>query len=434
MLEDGVVLEDGSRLKTVAEDSVNLDEADKKSFVDQDSVESNSNSEVVRRTLSVESITNRRKKGSSMILNWLTNPENKIMYQGRSIDSRIFRSHSAVESRPLSHFTKSARFHSLRELENNSRNSARNGLSQRKGWICELELTRDSRAEITCSNIPVMTKDHIDADVYGRPQTVNREEIRGVTGRDCFPCETGQFASLQSDTMDENELSLDFKELNLNADIFENATSPTTDFRDHISAKSYNSLPNYGRTPQVKLRRMNSDALFYKGGYRNYDKRRSFESRKRRNRLSFQLRDLVEKDPLRESIDSGIQSIDSESSSELEVNSQRVINNIGKIFTCGDLQLIRELAECGFDFNAKDSSGNSALHYAALRGSEKIITEILEHGGNVWVRNNDNQLPVELASNMNVRMLLSGVTLFYRGQYSNEIESRLTSKQMSFEL
>lgn len=389
-----------------------------------------------RRTLSIENLANRKKERSSVILDWLTNPDNKFMYQGRSIDSRIFRSHSAIESRSLSTFAKNARFHSLRDQEMGWREGIKIGLSKRKGWICELKTSRDQGTYFTWSEVPAMTSSAFTCTAgNGNQHNPSRQARSANQNIHHDSDEITRLSRQSSDAVDFiSELSADVCDLRLDKGNCDSVDIADMAFPTRKSVANSKSLPmSYGRSQEVKLRRMNSDAMFYKGGCNHCEKRRSFSSHRRRSRLSFRLRDLVSRDGSKESLDTGIHSLSS-SKEGGDVNSHDIVENIDKIFTYGDLWLIRELAECGFDFNAKDGSGNCALHYAALRGSEMIVREILDNGGNVWVRNNRNQLPVEMASNMNARMLLSGVTLFYRGQYSNEIESRLTSKKMSFEL
>lgn len=437
IMEDEPIFENENSLKTVKENRP-VGDSFSSTLIDEisaGSAERNADDEscrtenvMFRRTLSVEKLAKGKKKRSSVILDWLTNPENNLMYEGRSIDSRIFRSHSAVESRNFGNFAKNTRYHSLREQEKDGRIPLNVSAVQHE-WISEPEIgARDLDADFTCAKQPVMTK-----AVDKNPACINPQTSKTESKQDTDYVEfEKEFNDRIYNAMDvAGELSTDLNHLSLDNNMYDRTRGLA--FHTHHKAKNCNSLPSYGRLKEVKLRRLNSDAMFYKG--RNYDKRKSFEFRRRKNRLSFQLRNLFDKNRSRESLDTGTSSAESdESSSSYEVNSSDFVKNIEKIITHGDLRLIHELAECGFDFNAKDSAGNSALHYAALRGNEKIISEILENGGNVWVRNNENQLPVELASNINVRMLLSGVTLFYRGQYSHETESRLTSKQMCFEL
>ncbi len=197
-------------------------------------------------------------------------------------------------------------------------------------------------------------------------------------------------------------------------------------FRHDNSQSVTQSLPSLTKSKRRgKLRRINSDALFYKDTYRDGDdKQRKKKYGKRGKSLSFQLNSIIDEDA----------SIGKQKFSILDINTEKLLSKLNEVILRGDVTQVRELADHGFDFNAKDNKGNCALHYAALRGSEDIINEILDHGGSVWIRNSDNQLPVELASNMNVRMLLSRVTLFYKERNAGQVESHLMSKGMSFEL
>ncbi|XP_065051051.1 uncharacterized protein LOC135680793 [Rhopilema esculentum] len=380
----------------------------------------------IRKRLSVEDITNRNENRSSLIFDWLTDPENKVMFQGRNIDSRIFRSHSAVQNRPVCNIIKSNRSHSLRQEAKEDKTCLGNSSVFRED-SCTSECTMCQRTREVDKEIqprfvegPALTTENriTNLQVSSPKRDLDVNDLKNSSS-------TEEARSPVDDV--KMDISTEFGKLNLS---YENSCN------EHKPISVCKSLPGYsGLSKKRMLQRMNSDAFFYKDMVRDCDglsyerKTRSCSSRKRRNRLSLRLRDLVDSSShytgSTKTQDSGL---------IVDVNSKEFINNIEKIFSLCDLQQIQELAECGFDFNVRDSAGNCALHYAALRGSEKIITKILENGGNVWARNNRNQLPVELASNINVRMLLSGVTLFYRGQYSKEIENRLTSKAMSFEL
>ncbi|CAD8093988.1 unnamed protein product [Paramecium sonneborni] len=47
--------------------------------------------------------------------------------------------------------------------------------------------------------------------------------------------------------------------------------------------------------------------------------------------------------------------------------------------------------------NVKDSQGNTPLHIAANNGSYKLIRKLIQRGGSISVKNNNNQLPMDLA-------------------------------------
>jgi ankyrin repeat protein len=46
---------------------------------------------------------------------------------------------------------------------------------------------------------------------------------------------------------------------------------------------------------------------------------------------------------------------------------------------------------------AKDSSGNTLLHYAAKEGNLDLIELLIKEGADIDAKNNDNKIPFELA-------------------------------------
>ena len=408
------------------------------------------------RRLSLDNLTSRTPNRSSQILNWLKNPENQFMFQDKGTEGHIFRSHSAVQNRP--NFAKATRYYSLREQGRDCCVSEISALfedcSAAVNESCHLtdktvsaDDVDDKEASETSNERNALNLNTSgDSDLHKR--SVERAN-QGIFIENPDDLSLGETDEQQNGSRDsefvpkqrhdekvskQDASAMSFKMENLNLSMGWDAS-----FQDHQSITSSNSLPNYGRSKREgKLRRINSDALFYKAVFRNSDRRNTFGFRKRQSRLSIKLRDLVDANRGMSSQDTGIDSLESNSleslTENIDVNSKEFIDNIERIVLHGDVQHIRELADCGFDFNMRDKKGNCGLHYAAERGNEKIVTEILENGGSVWVRNTKNQLPVDLASNINVLMLLSGATMFFRGQYKHEIETRLVSKGMSFEL
>ena len=410
------------------------------------------------RRLSLDNLTSRTPNRSSQILNWLKNPENQFMFQDKGTEGHIFRSHSAVQNRP--NFAKATRYYSLREQGRDCKecvseisalfencNAAVNESSHLTDKPVSADAVDDKVASETSNERNALNlKTSGDSDFHKRSVGLASEEIFIENFDDSSLGETDdqQNGSCYSDFVqkqrhDEKESKQDASEISFKMENLNLSMGWDASFQDHRSITSSNSLPNYGKSKREgTLRRINSDALFYKGVFRNSDRRNTFGFRKRQSRLSIKLRDLVDASRGMSSQDTGIDSLESNSqepfTENIDVNSKEFIDNIERIVLHGDVQDIRELADCGYDFNVKDRKGNCGLHYAAERGSEKIVTEILENGGSVWVRNTKNQLPVDLASNINVLMLLSGATMFFRGQYKHEIETRLFSKGMSFEL
>ena len=83
-----------------------------------------------------------------------------------------------------------------------------------------------------------------------------------------------------------------------------------------------------------------------------------------------------------------------------------------------------------FDINDTDARGNSCLHHASSKGDISTIKYLLEHGGDVWVTNDDQRLPVDLATDFQTAKLLSAATLFYSEQHLQRTERNIikTSK------
>ncbi|XP_047139746.1 putative uncharacterized protein DDB_G0282499 [Hydra vulgaris] len=62
---------------------------------------------------------------------------------------------------------------------------------------------------------------------------------------------------------------------------------------------------------------------------------------------------------------------------------------------------------------AVDENGNSCLHIAAMNCDISAIKYILRNGGNVFQKNNNNLLPIDMAGDFQTASLFSSVMLFY---------------------
>ncbi|XP_057302933.1 uncharacterized protein LOC130637714 [Hydractinia symbiolongicarpus] len=82
----------------------------------------------------------------------------------------------------------------------------------------------------------------------------------------------------------------------------------------------------------------------------------------------------------------------------------------------------------GFDIDVVDDSGNSCLHHASSNGDVTTIIHLLNRGGNVWKRNKNNLLPVDVALNFQTAKLLSQATLFYSNPNHIDRNIATTSK------
>ncbi len=58
---------------------------------------------------------------------------------------------------------------------------------------------------------------------------------------------------------------------------------------------------------------------------------------------------------------------------------------------------IRSLLEHGADVNAvQKKTGNTALHYAAMRGADDVVALLVQFGADGSIRNAEGKLPREL--------------------------------------
>jgi uncharacterized protein len=62
------------------------------------------------------------------------------------------------------------------------------------------------------------------------------------------------------------------------------------------------------------------------------------------------------------------------------------------------LDAMKLFVEKGADVNAVNNQGNTALHYAAIQGSSRMIQYLASKGAKFDIRNKQNRLPIDLAS------------------------------------
>jgi len=66
-----------------------------------------------------------------------------------------------------------------------------------------------------------------------------------------------------------------------------------------------------------------------------------------------------------------------------------------------------------FDIDSTDHHGDTCLHYASSKGDINTIKYLLERGGNVWRKNHNKQLPIDMSRDFKTAQLLSQATIFY---------------------
>jgi ankyrin repeat protein len=77
------------------------------------------------------------------------------------------------------------------------------------------------------------------------------------------------------------------------------------------------------------------------------------------------------------------------------------------------LPIIQNLVERGAEINAKDTFGNTPLHFAVERGGAKFILDyLLSKGADPNIKNNSGKTPIEIGSQAVKAILSTGNTLF----------------------
>ncbi|XP_071986964.1 ankyrin repeat domain-containing protein 22 isoform X1 [Engystomops pustulosus] len=69
-------------------------------------------------------------------------------------------------------------------------------------------------------------------------------------------------------------------------------------------------------------------------------------------------------------------------------------------------RLIRLLLAAGVSVNARDSEGNTALHYACKMRSQSIVPILLEKGADPWIKNKDGETSVAIAERLKFNKIL----------------------------
>ena len=88
-----------------------------------------------------------------------------------------------------------------------------------------------------------------------------------------------------------------------------------------------------------------------------------------------------------------------------------------------------------FDINKVDINGNSCLHHASAKGDIETIKFLLHQGADVWKKNKENFLPIDLSLNFETKKLLSEATLFYGDQFAKKVNMNIVdTPKLSFEL
>ena len=72
--------------------------------------------------------------------------------------------------------------------------------------------------------------------------------------------------------------------------------------------------------------------------------------------------------------------------------------NIHRAASSGNLNRVRMFLNSGTNVNARNNSGQTALHWAAMMERLAVVRELLDRGANVNARNNNGQTALHLAA------------------------------------
>jgi len=73
-------------------------------------------------------------------------------------------------------------------------------------------------------------------------------------------------------------------------------------------------------------------------------------------------------------------------------------------------RVINFLLEKQIDVNIQDPHGETALHYVVVTDEYSVIEELLKNGADIYIKNNENETPYDLAVKRNIAHLLDQAT------------------------
>jgi len=73
---------------------------------------------------------------------------------------------------------------------------------------------------------------------------------------------------------------------------------------------------------------------------------------------------------------------------------------------CGEIA--RFLLDNGAPLEDRDPEGRTPLHTSALNGELHVAEVLLQHGSNIWARDNEDHLPIDLARKLEHREIWFG--------------------------
>ena len=110
-----------------------------------------------------------------------------------------------------------------------------------------------------------------------------------------------------------------------------------------------------------------------------------------------------------------VKSLLKQSIDHLDLNSwnEKGISPIHQCCIHGNVRMIKALIKAGADINVSDPKGWTVLHTSAASGNVEICQQLLKSGADVFARTSNNELPIDLCSNMSIRNILKQLMVLF---------------------
>ena len=83
-------------------------------------------------------------------------------------------------------------------------------------------------------------------------------------------------------------------------------------------------------------------------------------------------------------------------------NTMRTATGIGFATEEDTIEALKLLMPFGFDVNATDAQGRTAMHGAAARGANQVIQFLVDHGGKIDIRSKDGRARFNVSDNVQI--------------------------------
>ncbi len=91
---------------------------------------------------------------------------------------------------------------------------------------------------------------------------------------------------------------------------------------------------------------------------------------------------------------------------DTEIKNEEGFNLLHEAVKSNHYDIVDFLLLEGMDPNEKAKDGSTSLHFAVESGSEDIVTLLIDYGADLYIKNNRQRTPLQMASFMKNRRLL----------------------------